>query len=128
MSTALFFPDSDDDADEALAICRRCPVKAECAACARAHEEPFGVWGGRTEADRATDRPDPAAPRRPGPPPVLEDARLVELVAGFDPCAPAAPQLLARLRVSVPAAYKYLHRALALGAVEHRGRHIYPRR
>jgi len=91
--------------------------------------EKYGIWGGRTETDRARSAaPQPVAlgRRSPGPPPSIDDDYLIALVRSFDPDAPAAPQLLARLRVSVPTAYKYLHRALRLGAVERRGRHIYP--
>ena len=64
--------------------------------------------------------------RAPGPPSALDDDHLIDLVRSLDPDEPAAPQLLARLQVSVPTAYKYLHRALRLGAVERRDRHIYP--
>jgi|BarGraNGADG00212_1021973.scaffolds.fasta_scaffold161964_2 WhiB family redox-sensing transcriptional regulator len=35
------------------AICRRCPVQRQCAAHALATPEPYGVWGGMSEADRA---------------------------------------------------------------------------
>jgi len=64
--------------------------------------------------------------RSPGPLPGIDDDHLIDLVRSLDPDEPAAPQLLARLLVSVPTAYKYLHRALRLGVVERRGRHIYP--
>lgn len=36
----------------AKAVCRGCPVRAECAAHALASREPYGVWGGFTEAER----------------------------------------------------------------------------
>ena len=36
----------------AKAVCRTCPVRAECAAHALAAREPYGVWGGFTEAER----------------------------------------------------------------------------
>jgi WhiB family redox-sensing transcriptional regulator len=47
-----FYPDRGESAQEALSVCRRCPVTAECLAFALAHDERFGVWGGTTEADR----------------------------------------------------------------------------
>ncbi len=37
----------------AKAVCARCPVLAPCEAQALAAQEPYGVWGGLTEADRA---------------------------------------------------------------------------
>jgi WhiB family redox-sensing transcriptional regulator len=36
----------------AKAVCQNCPVRAECAAHALATREPYGVWGGFTEAER----------------------------------------------------------------------------
>ena len=126
-ATALFFPEPGDDAQEALEVCGRCPVTADCAEHARRYDEAFGIWGGRAEDERRIAQPRVStAPRRPGPPTALDDAHLIELVRGMDPAEPAAPQLLAQLHVSVPAAYKYLDRALRLGVVEHRGRRIYP--
>ena len=37
---------------KATAICRRCPVIAECRADALDNEIEFGVWGGMTERER----------------------------------------------------------------------------
>jgi WhiB family redox-sensing transcriptional regulator len=37
---------------EAAAICRHCPVIAECAADALDNQVEFGVWGGMTERQR----------------------------------------------------------------------------
>lgn len=57
-SAQFFHPDgergSSRDRREALAksLCRRCPVRAECAAQALATREPYGVWGGFTESER----------------------------------------------------------------------------
>jgi len=34
-------------------MCRECPVLAQCRAHALSVAEPFGVWGGLTEAERA---------------------------------------------------------------------------
>jgi WhiB family redox-sensing transcriptional regulator len=38
--------------DAAKAVCLACPVRAECAAHALVAREPYGVWGGFTEAER----------------------------------------------------------------------------
>ncbi|MFZ6003036.1 MAG: WhiB family transcriptional regulator [Actinomycetota bacterium] len=130
MPPARFYPPPGEPADDALAVCARCPVRDACDRHAIETGEECGIWGGRLEIDRARQRVIPsidAAARRSGPAPGIDDVELVELVRSLDPAAPAAPQLLARLRVSVPTAYKYLHRASRLGAVERRGRHLYPR-
>ena len=34
-------------------ICRRCPVLSECATWALSTREPYGVWGGMSEDERA---------------------------------------------------------------------------
>jgi WhiB family redox-sensing transcriptional regulator len=36
----------------AKSVCRTCPVRPECAAHALVAREPYGVWGGFTEAER----------------------------------------------------------------------------
>lgn len=33
-------------------MCRRCPVRAQCAGYALSTKEPYGVWGGFTEHER----------------------------------------------------------------------------
>lgn len=56
----LFFPPSTFERKEererremrAKAICNVCPVLVECREYALAIREPFGIWGGLTEADR----------------------------------------------------------------------------
>lgn len=56
----LFFPPSNfERKDErerrearAKAICNVCSVRRECCEYALAIREPFGIWGGLTEADR----------------------------------------------------------------------------
>ena len=59
----LFFPHptEDDKLDAAKAICRTCPVIAQCRAAGA--REPYGVWGGQSEEDRTG-----AVRRRPGRP------------------------------------------------------------
>jgi WhiB family transcriptional regulator, redox-sensing transcriptional regulator len=57
-SAQFFHPDGERGASRgrreaaAKAVCRACPVRAECAAHALATREPYGVWGGFTEAER----------------------------------------------------------------------------
>ncbi len=57
-SARFFHPDGERGASRgrresaAKAICQTCPVRAECAAHALATREPYGVWGGFTEAER----------------------------------------------------------------------------
>ncbi len=56
----LFFPPSTvERKDErerretkARAICMVCPVRQECLEFAMSIREPYGIWGGLTEADR----------------------------------------------------------------------------
>lgn len=53
----LFFPvgatgEALLQAEEAKAVCRRCPVMALCAEWALEHRVHEGVWGGLTEAQR----------------------------------------------------------------------------
>lgn len=125
---ALFFPPPDTPAGDALDVCARCPVRADCDADATTNGEEYGIWGGRTETERA-ELSAPTAPvvrRQPGPAPGLSDDDLVDLIWSLDPDQPAAVQIIGRLRVSVPTAYKYLHRAERLGLIERRGRHLHP--
>jgi WhiB family redox-sensing transcriptional regulator len=57
-SSQFFHPDGERGASRgrreasAKSVCRVCPVRAECAAQALASREPYGVWGGFTEAER----------------------------------------------------------------------------
>jgi WhiB family transcriptional regulator, redox-sensing transcriptional regulator len=57
MGTRTFFLElGDRSADEARAICRRCPVQGECLQSALADRELVGVWGGTTERERRAMR------------------------------------------------------------------------
>ena len=56
-------PDDRHGIAAAKAICRRCPVTAECLAEAMANPSIVGVWGGTTENQRAKLRA--AMPRQP---------------------------------------------------------------
>ncbi len=49
----LFFPPGPDpDYEPAKAVCRRCPVMADCLTHALAAGERHGCWGGRTPKER----------------------------------------------------------------------------
>lgn len=57
--------DDPADADECRALCRRCPVRAECLAQAMENQEPWGIWGGLSTEERVglarrQARPQPA--------------------------------------------------------------------
>ena len=127
MSPARFYPPPGVTADAALAVCSVCPVRDDCDRHATATGEVHGIWGGRLETDRRA-RPAKTSARRPGPPPIVADGDLADLVEGLDPDRPAAGQLRARLGVSVPTTYKVLSRARRLGLIEQRGRNLYPAR
>ena len=132
MDTAMFFPATAADAQVAQAVCAPCRVRDACAAFALATREARGIWGGLTEQDRAQMQraawDDQASDSRPGPDLHVDDSNLVDALRAADPTRPAAAQLRDRFGISVPTAYKYLHRARALGAVERRGRNLYPTR
>lgn len=49
---AVFFPHPNDNANEAKAICRVCPVASECLTYAIETGQEFGVWGAMTEQER----------------------------------------------------------------------------
>jgi WhiB family redox-sensing transcriptional regulator len=57
-SAQFFHPEGERGASRlrresaAKAVCRTCPVRAECAAHALVAREPYGVWGGFTESER----------------------------------------------------------------------------
>ena len=48
----IFYPASEEEADEAKAICAQCPVREACLEYALANRERDGVWGGATERER----------------------------------------------------------------------------
>lgn len=53
---SIFFPDVDSeeapDYSEARKICNRCSVSSECLEAAMEEEEIYGMWGGKTPAER----------------------------------------------------------------------------
>lgn len=63
----IFFPpgpSAQAHIDAALAVCRRCPVQAECLGVALADSSLLGVWGGTTERERVELRRSGAVRRR----------------------------------------------------------------
>lgn len=52
LDPAVFYPPSDEEADEAKAICGVCPVREPCLEHALANREREGIWGGATERER----------------------------------------------------------------------------
>jgi WhiB family redox-sensing transcriptional regulator len=48
----LFYPPKGENAQDAKAICRVCPVAIICLNYALARRERYGVWGGMTEKER----------------------------------------------------------------------------
>ena len=49
-------PGGKDAVRAALALCEGCPVRAACAEAGAS--EPYGIWGGMTERERARARQD----------------------------------------------------------------------
>ena len=47
-----WFPEKGGSSKEAKAICRECPVRAECLEYALETQQRFGIWGGRSERER----------------------------------------------------------------------------
>ena len=52
IDTDVFFPVTDEEAEEAKAICASCPVREECLEFALLTRQEDGVWGGLTETER----------------------------------------------------------------------------
>jgi WhiB family redox-sensing transcriptional regulator len=48
----LFFPERGDSVVEAKAVCRGCPVRAECLEYALERGEKYGLWGGLSVRER----------------------------------------------------------------------------
>ena len=52
LDPAIFYPPTEEESEEAKAICEECPVQLDCLEHAIAHREKNGVWGGATERER----------------------------------------------------------------------------
>ena len=48
----IFYPVSDEEAEDAKAICRSCAAQELCLEWALTNREKEGVWGGATERER----------------------------------------------------------------------------
>ncbi len=48
----IFYPVTDEEAEDAKAVCFGCPVKEACLEWALSSREKEGVWGGATERER----------------------------------------------------------------------------
>jgi WhiB family redox-sensing transcriptional regulator len=48
----IFYPVTEEEAEDAKAICASCPVKEACLEWALSTREHDGVWGGCTERER----------------------------------------------------------------------------
>ena len=48
----IFYPLTDEEADEAKGICAGCQVRESCLEYALSNREKDGVWGGATERER----------------------------------------------------------------------------
>lgn len=52
LDPTIFYPPTDEEADQAKAICAECPVQLACLEHAIELREKNGVWGGATERER----------------------------------------------------------------------------
>ena len=66
-SSMFFHPDGErgprrqQREDRAKAVCASCPVRSACLAHSLRVQEPYGIWGGVSETERAQLRRAPAA-------------------------------------------------------------------
>ncbi len=52
LDAGVFYPEDDDEADVAKAVCEGCGVRVACLEYALSSREKAGVWGGATERER----------------------------------------------------------------------------
>lgn len=52
LDASVFYPEREEDAEDAKRICAQCSVQQACLEYALAKREKAGVWGGATERDR----------------------------------------------------------------------------
>ena len=48
----IFYPQAEEEDDEAKSICAQCPVRVPCLEYALSARERDGIWGGCTEKER----------------------------------------------------------------------------
>jgi WhiB family transcriptional regulator, redox-sensing transcriptional regulator len=48
----VFYPETDEDGEQAKQVCAACPVQGACLEYALGRREKEGVWGGCTERER----------------------------------------------------------------------------
>lgn len=53
---AIFFPDTEEEAKAARAVCSGCPVRMDCLDYANRTRQDFGIWGGLDEKQRRKQR------------------------------------------------------------------------
>ena len=123
LGPTLFYDPTPRAVAQVKAVCARCNVRRSCCAYAAARGE-WGVWGGQTEGERASQTTD-ASPIL-GRPRLISDAELLAMLAAAHPSICAIEILRRHPEISTASAYRYLVRALRLGVVEQRGRSLYP--
>jgi WhiB family transcriptional regulator, redox-sensing transcriptional regulator len=52
LDPSIFFPLTDEEAEQAKSVCDGCPVQGSCLEHALGIREKEGIWGGRTERER----------------------------------------------------------------------------
>jgi WhiB family redox-sensing transcriptional regulator len=52
LDASMFYPEDDEGAEAAKAVCEGCSVRVACLEHALSVREKAGVWGGATERDR----------------------------------------------------------------------------
>ena len=52
LDPAVFYPSTEEEAEDAKAVCAQCQVQAKCLEYALSRREKDGVWGGATERER----------------------------------------------------------------------------
>jgi len=51
-----FYGDESNATSQALRLCKKCPVRADCLNDAMTHNDPYGIWGGMTPEQRRWSR------------------------------------------------------------------------
>lgn len=52
LDPAVFFPVTEEEAEDAISVCQSCAVREECLEFALTNREHQGIWGGATERER----------------------------------------------------------------------------